>query len=131
MRHMRTQLREVSPVRVVGFADAVRDLGTHKICGYDVFYSQQMVRNVLKGVNQSPRLVVKIIEKRPDLLELRCASDDVKALARTLGWVPAGERESGRTQFDRQGCGAAEAARSDTEARPGRDGEAPEGEGRE
>ena len=49
-RHMRQLLRETHLTRrVVGFSDAVEDLGTHRICGTEVCYSRQMVYNVLYG----------------------------------------------------------------------------------
>ena len=88
MSHMRQQLRETVSVRVVGLADAIRDLGTHRVCGVDVPYSRQMVYMLLKGRYKSKRLLGLIVEKRPDLLELSMVSDDTRSLARQIGWSP-------------------------------------------
>lgn len=78
MRQMKTQLREVSAVRCVGFGDAVRDLGTHMMCGREVEYSRAQVYKVLQGKTQSVRLMKLIAEKRPDLFGLRFVCDSVK-----------------------------------------------------
>ena len=89
MKHMRQQLRESCTFRrVVGFGDAVSDLGTHRICGTEVCYSRQMVYNLLKGKSRSRNLVQRIVERRPDLLELSFVADETKALARAIGWRP-------------------------------------------
>lgn len=85
---MRQMLREVSRQRTVGFKDAVDDLGTHVICGHEVPYSRAMVYNLLKGKSRSERLLKRIIEFRPDLLELSWAEKSVVELARQLGWSP-------------------------------------------
>ena len=88
-RHMRQQLRESRTFRrVVGFADAVADLGTHRICGTDAPYSRQMVYNVLYGRCGSRRLLERIVERRPDLLDLSFVSEATKAAARQIGWRP-------------------------------------------
>ena len=93
MRHMRQLLRETSTFRrVVGFSDAVDDLGTHKICGTETTYSRQMVYNVLYGRSRSRKLLARIIERRPDLLELSFVAEETKAAARTLGWTPKNRR---------------------------------------
>lgn len=88
MKHMRQQLRESFTTfrRVIGFADAVNDLGTHRICGTEVCYSRQMVYNVLKGRSRSRGLIRRIVERRPDLLELSFVAEETKDLARRIGW---------------------------------------------
>lgn len=89
MKHMRQLLRETTTYRrVVGFCDAVTDLGTHRICGVDVPYSRQMVYNVLHGHSLSRNLIARIVERRPDLLELSFVSEATKDAARKLGWTP-------------------------------------------
>ena len=90
--HMRQMLREVSRQRTVGFGDAVDDLGTHVICGHEVPYSRAMVYNLLKGKSRSERLLKRIIEFRPDLLELSWTDKGVIERARQLGWVPRPKR---------------------------------------
>ena len=86
---MRQLLRE-SPSfrRVVGFADAVDDLGTHRICGTDATYSRQMVYNVLYGRSLSKKLIARIVERRPDMLELSFVADATKMIAQEMGWRP-------------------------------------------
>lgn len=80
-RHLPTLLREVSAVRTVGFQDAVDDLGTHTLCGHEVPYSKAQVYAVLQGRHRSERLVRRIAEKRPDLLDLRFVAPDVRIAA--------------------------------------------------
>lgn len=88
-RHMRQLLRETHVSRrVVGFADAVADLGTHRICGTDTPYSRQMVYNVLYGRSGSKRVLARIVERRPDLLELSFVAEATKDAARQMGWRP-------------------------------------------
>ena len=87
--HVRQMLREVSRRRTVGFKDAVNDLGTHVICGYEVPYSKAAVYNLLKGKNKSEKLLKRIIEFRPDLLDLSWTEKGVVERARQLGWTPA------------------------------------------
>lgn len=96
MSRMRQQLRETGTLRLVGFNDAVSDLGTHRIHGMDVPYSRCMVYNTIKGVFTSRRLLERIVERRPDLLDLTIASEDVCRAARELGWLPAEERRAAR-----------------------------------
>lgn len=87
MKHMRQQLRESFTFRrVIGFSDAVNDLGTHRICGTEVCYSRQMVYNILKGKSRSRNLIRRIVERRPDLLELSFVAECTKELARSVGW---------------------------------------------
>lgn len=94
MRHMRQLLRETSTFRrVVGFSDAVDDLGTHKICGTETTYSRQMVYNVLYGRSRSRKLLARIIERRPDLLELSFVAEETKAAALEMGWTPRNRRK--------------------------------------
>ena len=94
MRHMRQLLRETSTFRrVVGFSDAVDDLGTHKICGTETTYSRQMVYNVLYGRSRSRKLLARIIERRPDLLELSFVAEETKADALEMGWTPRNRRK--------------------------------------
>lgn len=81
-RHVRTQLRQVSRIRVVGFQDAVDDLGTHLVCGHSVNYSRTQVYNVLTGRVRSDKLLRRIAEKRPDLLDLYYVTDEVRAKGR-------------------------------------------------
>lgn len=89
MKHMRQLLRESCTFRrVVGFADAVADLGTHRICGVDTSYSRQMVYNVLYGRSGSKKLLARIVERRPDLLDLSFVSETTKDAARQMGWRP-------------------------------------------
>ena len=89
MKHMRQLLRESFTFRrVVGFGDAVNDLGTHRICGMEVCYSRQMVYSVLKGKSRSRNLIRRIVERRPDLLELSFVADETKQLAREIGGRP-------------------------------------------
>ena len=89
MKHMRQQLRESCTFRrVIGFSDAVNDLGTHRICGMEVCYSRQMVYNILKGKSRSRNLIRRIVDRRPDLLELSFVAEETKALARDIGWHP-------------------------------------------
>jgi len=89
MRHMRQLLRETHVSRrVVGFGDAVADLGTHRICGTETPYSRQMVYNVLYGRSRSPKLLARIVERRPDLLDLSFVAEETKAAARQIGWTP-------------------------------------------
>ena len=90
--HMRQMLREVSRKRTVGLQDAVNDLGTHVICGHEVPYSRVMVCNVLKGKIPSEKLLKRIIEFRPDLLELSWTDKGVIERARQLGWTPRPKR---------------------------------------
>ena len=90
--HMRQMLREVSRKRTIGFADAVNDLGTHVVCGHEVPYSRMMVYYVLKGKSRSERLLKRIIEFRPDLLELSWTEKDVIKRAREMGWAPRPKR---------------------------------------
>ena len=95
MKHMRQQLREI-PMgrRVVGFQDAVNDLGTHRICGVQVTYSRQAVWQVLIGKSLSKNLMKRIVLFRPDLLLLSFVSDEAKDLARKLGWDEARTRRT-------------------------------------
>ena len=100
MKHMRQQLRESCTFRrVIGFSDAVSDLGTHRICGTEVCYSRQMVYNILKGKSRSRNLMRRIVERRPDLLKLSFVVDETKELARSFGWSedaqPVKERKTG------------------------------------
>lgn len=89
MKHMRQVLREVNSFRrVVGFQDAVSDLGTHRICGTDTPYSRQMVYNVLYGRSASKKLIARIVEKRPDLLDLSFVVEATRKIAREMGWRP-------------------------------------------
>ena len=89
MKHMRQLLRETTTFRrVVGFGDAVTDLGTHRICGVDVPYSRQMVYSVLHGRSLSKPLIARMVERRPDLLDLSFVAETTKDAARKLGWVP-------------------------------------------
>lgn len=90
--HMRQMLREVSQQRTVGLQDAVDDLGTHVICGHEVPYSRTMVYNVLRGKSLSKRLLRRIIDFRPDLLELSQTKKCVIERAREMGWVPRPKR---------------------------------------
>ena len=88
-KHMRHLLRETHEFRrVVGFGDAVADLGTHRICGTDAPYSRQMVYNVLYGRSGSKKLLARIVERRPDLLDLSFVAETTKDAARQIGWVP-------------------------------------------
>lgn len=87
--HMRQLLRETYVSRrVVGFGDAVADLGTHRICGTDAPYSRQMVYNVLYGRSRSKRLIARIVERWPDLLDLSFVSGATREIARQFGWRP-------------------------------------------
>lgn len=87
-RHMRQLLRETHCFRrVVGFGAAVEDLGTHRICGIDTPYSRQMVYNVLHGRSGSRKLIKRIVERRPDLLELSFVAKSTKRIASELGWT--------------------------------------------
>ena len=89
MRHMRQLLRETHVSRrVVGFGDAVADLGTHRICGIETTYSRQMVYNVLYGRSISKRLLARIVVRRPDLLDLSFVAEETKDAARQIGWMP-------------------------------------------
>lgn len=89
MKHMRQLLRESSAFRrVIGFSDAVRDLGTHQICGTYTPYSRQMVYNVLYGRSGSKKLLARIVERRPDLLDLSFVAEATKDAARQMGWRP-------------------------------------------
>lgn len=89
MKHMRQVLRESHAFRrVVGFSDAVSDLGTHRICGTDVPYSRQMVYNVLYGRSASRKLLARIVTFRPDLLDLSFVCEQTRTAARQLGWRP-------------------------------------------
>ena len=93
MRQMRKILHESATFRrVVGFSDAVDDLGTHRICGTEVTYSRQMVYNVLYGRSRSRKLLARIVERRPDLLELSFVAEATKDAARTMGWAPRARR---------------------------------------
>lgn len=96
--HMRQMLREVSRQRTVGFGDAVEDLGTHVICGHEVPYSRAMVYNLLKGKSRSERLLKRIIEFRPDLLELSWTEKGVIERAREMGWTPRPKRTRAKTE---------------------------------
>lgn len=78
-RHLRTQLRQVSSVRIVGFRDAVEDLGTHLVCGHPVHYSRCQVYSVLTGRAKSPKLLRRIAEHRPDLFDLHYVPESVRA----------------------------------------------------
>ncbi len=89
---MRQSLREVSRVRTIGFKEAVEDLGTHVICGHEVNYSRAMVYNLLKGKSNSERLLKRVIEFRPDMLELTWVDRKIIAKARQLGWSPRKKR---------------------------------------
>ena len=89
MPHMRTLLREIYISRqVVGFSDAVADLGTHRVCGTETVYSRQMVYNVLHGRSLSRKLLFRIVERRPDLLDLSFVSEKTREAARKIGWRP-------------------------------------------
>ena len=86
-KQMRQLLRETHiSRRVVGFAAAVEDLGTHRICGVDAPYSRQMVYNVLYGRSGSKKLIQRIVERRPDLLELSFVAAATKRIAKEFGW---------------------------------------------
>ena len=88
-KQMRQLLRESTTFRrVVGFAAAVEDLGTHRICGTDTPYSRQMVYKVLYGHSLSKRLIARIVERRPDLLDLSFVAERTKETARQFGWRP-------------------------------------------
>ena len=89
MKHSRQLLRETATFRrVVGFGDAVADLGTHRICGTDAPYSRQMVYNILYGRSGSKKLLARIVERRPDLLDLSFVAETTKDAARQMGWRP-------------------------------------------
>ena len=77
-RNMRTQLREVSAVRTVGFQDAVDDLGTHIVHGRAVPYTRNAVYAVLRGTQKSQKLLRIIAQKRPDLFTLRYVCEEVR-----------------------------------------------------
>lgn len=88
-RHMRQLLRESHTYRrVVGFGDAVADLGTHRICGTEAPYSRQAVYQLLYGKSSSRKLLARIVERRPDLLDLSFVCEATKAAARKIGWTP-------------------------------------------
>ena len=79
MRHLKTQLREVSVLRCVGFQDAVDDLGMHRMHGVWVPFTRGAVYAVLTGRYKGLALRKRIAYRRPDLFKLRFVSDDVKA----------------------------------------------------
>ena len=92
---MRQLLREEKgSVRIVGLGDAIRDLGTHEVCGYNVHYSRQMIYNVLRGRSASRRVLERIVKFRPDLLDLSFVAGSTIELATGMGWVPRAERKS-------------------------------------
>lgn len=78
MKQLPKALHEVSAVRVVGFTDAVRDLGTHRFCGMDVPYNRGQVYKVLKGEHKSQRLLVRIAERVPAMFGLHFVCEEVK-----------------------------------------------------
>lgn len=87
MRNLDNALREVvTGRRIVGFLDAVKDLGTHRMCGVSTYYSCQAVGMLLRGKSSSKKLMRRIIDNRPDLLELSIVADETKELARSMGW---------------------------------------------
>ena len=88
MTHLRQMLREVSVHRTVGLGTAVEDLGTHLIHGCEVPYSRQMVSLLLQGKSGSTRLLKRIVDFRPDLLDLSWVDRGVRARAQKLGWMP-------------------------------------------
>ena len=92
---MRQLLREDNKgVRIVGLGDAIRDLGTHEVCGYNVYYSKQMIYNILKGRSGSRRVLERIVKFRPDLLDLSFVAGSTIELAAEMGWVPRAKRKS-------------------------------------
>jgi len=108
MKHMRTLLREsTNYCRVVGFGDAVADLGTHRICGMDVHYSKQMVYNVLHGRSMSRKLIARIVERRPDLLDLSFVNEATRDAARRIGWRPGMGMPDWRAR-ERRNCSGGE-----------------------
>lgn len=84
MKQMKKQLRTVTTKRTVGFADAVKDLGTHTVCGNQVPYTTVQVRKVLKGEHKSLRLMHLIAERRPDLFGLWFVAPEVATFGKTL-----------------------------------------------
>lgn len=116
-RHMRQLLRETHCFRrVVGFGDAVEDLGTHRICGTDAHYSRQMVYSVLYGRSGSRKVIRRIVERRPDLLELSFVAEGTKSIAREMGWIPRTVRgEVAAKQNPDGGRRSEPAARQNTE----------------
>lgn len=90
--HVRQMLREMSIHRTVGLSDAVGDLGTHIIHGCEVPYSRQMITCLLKGKSKSKRLLLRVINFRPDLLDLSWVDKTVIERALQLGWVPKAKR---------------------------------------
>ena len=85
----------VSPTyRIVGFVDAVRDLGTHKVHGYDVPYTRQTVYSTLHGKYRPGNVLRRIIERRPDMLDLPIVAPEVRERAKAMGWEPAKAKEA-------------------------------------
>ena len=96
--HMRQMLREVSIHRTVGLSDAVNDLGTHLIHGCEVPYSRQMISLLLKGKVGSKNLLKRVVDLRPDLLELSWVDESVIERARQLGWAPRTKRARAKSK---------------------------------
>ena len=96
--HMRQMLREVSVHRTVGLNDAVNDLGTHLIHGCEVPYSRQMIYFLLSGKSKSKKLLKRVIDFRPDLLELSWVERSVIERARQLGWMPRPKRSRAKAE---------------------------------
>ena len=103
MRHLKTQLREVSVLRCVGFQDAVDDLGKHRMHGVWVPFTRGAVYAVLTGRYKGLALRKRIAYRRPDLFKLRFVSDDVKA------WYEAWRTRRRKENAGRQAGQCAEA----------------------
>ena len=120
-KHMRQLLRETPAFRrVVGFGDAVADLGTHRICGTETLYSKQMVYNILYNRSASKKLLKRIVERRPDLLDLSFVAEETKDAARRIGWRPG--MKPAHTGGDARASGRPGPTYPDGEAQDGEEG---------
>lgn len=77
-------LHTVNTNRLIGFSNAIRDLGTHRVCGQDVHYSYQQVRMVLLGQHKSAKLMSLIAKRRPDFFDLYFVDPAVRKAGKAL-----------------------------------------------
>lgn len=77
-------LHTVNTNRLIGFSNAIRDLGTHRVCGQDVHYSYMQVRMVLLGKHTSKKMMMLIAKKRPDFFDLYFVNPAVRDAGKAL-----------------------------------------------
>lgn len=79
MNEKSTELKKVVTEKVVGFSQAVKRLGKHVVCGQDVYYRPEYIRQVLKGEQKSEKILELIAKKVPEMFEVCNCCDEVLA----------------------------------------------------